>query len=368
MLEEIISKAEKLPSIPFSAAQEYNEKADRLVEEVNLSISAYPDLNKIIGNNPRSVLYDNHNNHALFMSNIFKLNEFALMVRVIVWAYRTYHSRGFSFDYFPLAMRTWINAVQNNIEPSQANPLVTVYQWIIDNHQQIIEASREDLDTPLFVDPKWQEIKESFLEMILAGDHKKVLNLVDESIHSAADLEGFYLQGIQPAMYKIGTLWETGEISVAREHLASAIVSRVMASLYNRFILLEQTKGKAMVTAAPNEYHEIGPRMVADLLELDGWDVDYIGANVPSHELIKFVVDKKPFLLAISVSIPFNLYYVLEIITDIKKNPLIKDTRIMIGGHCIAANPQLQNNLGADGYGQTAKEAVLLADEWWSNA
>lgn len=43
-------------------------------------------------------MYDNHTNHASFMSNVFKLNDFELMSNVIIWVYHTCHDQGFSYD------------------------------------------------------------------------------------------------------------------------------------------------------------------------------------------------------------------------------------------------------------------------------
>lgn len=368
MIETLIQKAETINPIPFSAAQQYSDNQDRLVDEVNRVLSADPDIDKLIGHNPLSVLYDNHNNHATFMSNVFKLNDFTLMTRVILWVYKTYNNHKFSYDYFPRAMRAWIEAVRNHLDPDKAEPIINVYRWIIDHHEQIIEASREVKEPPRLTEEKWQQICEPFLTSLLEGNHRESLRLANNSIHSAVDLADFYLQVIQPAMYRVGTLWESGEISVAQEHLASAIVSRVMASLYPRFIMLEQNKGKAVVTAAPNEFHEIGPRMVADLLEINGWDIDYLGANTPAHDLLDLLKDRHPFFLAVSIGVPFNLDCAREIITTVKETPSLRDTRIMLGGYCFSMNPHLKDRIKADGGGTSARDAVLLAEEWWANA
>ncbi len=368
MVEPLIRKAENISPISFSAAQQYCENKEKLIDEVNRVLTANPDIHRLIGHNPLSLLYDNHNNHAAFMCNIFKLNDFTLMARVVFWAYRTYKNHGFSYDYFPGAMQAWMEAVRNNLDPDKAQQIINAYQWILDNHEEIIEASKETSEPPRITEDKWQQLCEPFLSSLLESNHKESLQLANDSIHSAADLANFYLQVIQPAMYRIGKLWEDGEISVAQEHLASAIVSRVMASLYPRFIMLEQNKGKAVVTAAPNEFHEIGPRMVADLLEINGWDIDYLGANTPVHDLLDLLKDKHHFFLAISVGMPFNIDRTSEIITAVKDTPSLKDTRIMLGGHSIFMNPHLNEKIKADGTGASARDAVLLAEEWWGNA
>jgi len=323
---------------------------------------------RLIGQKPLSVMYDNHKNHAAFMSNVFKLNDYELMSRVIIWVYHTYYVQGFTYDYFPIAMQAWIDAVEKHLEISKTEPLLAVYRWIIENHELIIEASLDQEEPPLFVDQKWWELKEAFLAALVAGGHRKATELAIDNVHSAEDLTEFYLQVIQPAMYDIGNLWEKGEISVAREHLASAIVTRVMASLYPKFIVLEQTKGHGLVTAAPNEFHEIGPRMVADLLEIDGWDIDYTGSNTPPQDLLDLALEKNPFLIAISVGMPFNIDRTQELVKMIREKPQLTDTRIMVGGHSLIMSRQLKDAFGVDALGDSARDAVLLAAEWWNNA
>ena len=367
-LESIIASAESIPPIPYHSAQLYSDNRDNIVDEVNTELVGKSDIKSLIGNNPLSMMYDNHHNHASFMSNVFKMNDFALMARVVIWAYRTYSSHGFSKDYFPTAMQAWIGAINKLIPAEDAKPLIAPYRWIIDNDQLLIEASTIITEPPIFLESKWQQLKEPFKSFLLEGTHKKAMQMASDNIQDASDLGNFYMHVIQPAMYDIGILWEKDRISVAQEHLASAIVTRVMASLYPRFIVIEQNKGKALVTAAPNEFHEIGPRMVADLLEIDGWDVGYLGANTPIDDLIDFMLEQNPFLAAVSVSMPFNIDKALEMVKKIKAEKRLNDTKIMLGGRTLSLKPNFKQSLDIDGSGLSALDAVQLADEWWSNA
>ncbi len=368
MADQILKEIVKIIPVPYSSAQEYSEQGGVIKAEVDRILTARSDIKKLTGNIPLSVIYDNHGNHVAFMSNIFKLNDYELMNRVIVWVYHTYHARGFSFDYFPIAMQAWIEAVDQHLESSKAVPIREIYRWIIKNHELFIDASHNIEKPPLFIDHKWLKLKETFLTSLLEGSHRKAVELSLNNIHSASDLSEFYLQVIQPAMYDIGNLWEKGNISVAHEHLASAIVTRVMASLYPKFIILEQTKSSAIVTAAPNEFHEIGPRMVADMLEIDGWDINYTGANTPPESLVDLALAKQPFFIAISVGMPFNIDRTQKLIQLIRNQKQLNDTKIMVGGQCLKMSSQVRKAIGADGSGDSAKEAVLLAAEWWNNA
>ncbi len=100
--------------------------------------------------------------------------------------------------------------------------------------------------------------------------------------------------------------------------------------------------------------------MVADFLEMDGWDVLYLGANVPEEELIKLVKKIKPKLVAISVTMPFNLIKAKKIIDSLKS---LGDyvPKIMVGGIAFNLMPDLYKKIGADFWAKDAKEAVEVA-------
>ncbi len=365
MVEKIIKEAEKLPEVPLSAALEYTENRKSLVEEVNKELKNQPYLYELIGQNPQEVMLDNHENHFKFMSNVFIFNDFQLMVRTVSWVYRSYHARGFSPDYFPTVINAYIKAVEKHMDPSNASNINKVYGWLLDNHLDFIQLSQTKKEIPFIMDKSWENIRDQFLGALLRGEHQDCLKITKDNVTTATDLEAFYLQVIQPVMFKVGLLWEQGDISVAQEHLATAIVSRVMASLYPRFITVKQTKGTALITAAPNEYHELGARMVADLLEMDGWDVKYLGVNIPIVDLIDMMINLKPSLLGISVGMAFNMDKTREIITLVRDNPQLKDTRIMLGGQFFYDNPNAWSLMGADGWGSDGKSAVKLANNWW---
>jgi len=80
----------------------------------------------------------------------------------------------------------------------------------------------------------------------------------------------FFVHVVQPAMYAVGARWENGLFSVAQEHLASAMVSRIMTSVSSFGFSSAPHRGKAVISSAVNEFHEIGAWMIASCLESDG--------------------------------------------------------------------------------------------------
>lgn len=125
------------------------------------------------------------------------------------------------------------------------------------------------------------------------------------------------------------------------------------------------TKGKVVITSAPNEYHEIGAWMISDLLEVAGWEVKYLGANTPQEDLLSCVRAFSPDILAISVTLPFNLDKAANIIEAMKNDPAFKETRVMLGGLGVRGAGNLWKTMQADGTAGNVKEAVELANHWY---
>jgi len=366
-LTALIKDAEKLPLVPREAAGDYEKRRDLLLKAVNEEMGSRPDIGFLIGQNPLEMMVDNHRNHFQFMLNIFKLNHFELLARTLPWVYRSYHAHGFSFDYFPQVLKTWMKAVDRFLPQASAKAVNRIYQWMMDRHRQVIALSENPALLPPRPEPSWEKEKEAFFAALLRGNHQECLGLAEKRVSSAQELSDFYLQVIQPSLYEIGLLWEQGEISVAQEHLASAIVTRVMAALSPRFIPLESTKGKAVVTSASNEYHAIGGWMVADHMEIDGWEVRYLGPNTPVKDLVQLIKDFRPHLLSLSVTMPFNLDRAEEIIRVVKTEPEFGGVRIMVGGLVFQNAPNLWERIGADEYAPNAREAAALAGRWWNS-
>lgn len=354
----------ELKPVSPQAAAEYAGNKSKLIEFVNQELASRSGLGELIGGNPLRVMFDNHRNHAAFMSTVFQLNNFNLLVRILPWVYRAYHNQGFSFNYFPAALSAWIKAAAAHLKPEAASEITRVYQWIIDKHNLLIEQAQAPFIEVQPVDEAWRNQQARFLQALLKGDARAAVQLAAEAVFSNQDKIDFYLQVIQPSMYMVGTMWENGEISVAREHLASAVVTRVMSSLYIKSEPPEIQRGSAVLTAAPNEFHEIGPWMAADALESDGWSVIYLGSNTPQESLLNMLEEHAPRLLGLSLAMPYNLESARSIIAAVKSHPEMSQTKIMVGGLAFYHLPELWPMTGADGYASNCAEAVELARSW----
>ena len=201
---------------------------------------------------------------------------------------------------------------------------------------------------------------EEYVALLLAGDDDACLA---EGRARAVDLDGLhrlYVDLIAPAQYRVGEMWENGEVSVAGEHLATAINSFVVSTCYAPLAGSAPGRARALVACTSDELHELGPRMLADLLECDGWDVDFYGPSMPVHDLVGAIRERRPRVVGLSTALVLHLGSVKRTITAIREALGDDAPPIMVGGNAFRGDGDLWRQVGADLYAADASAAVTM--------
>jgi methanogenic corrinoid protein MtbC1 len=200
---------------------------------------------------------------------------------------------------------------------------------------------------------------ERYVAALLAGDRRGAFAVVDEALASGMQLRGVYLEIFQPALREVGRLWESNRITVADEHLATAITQGAMARLYERLFEAAEAGERLLIAAcADAERHEVGLRMLCDVLEMEGWDTVFLGPTVPIPDLVKMVAAREPDVVALSASIGPHLPRVRAAVEALRAALGERAPLIAVGGRAFHDDPELAARIGAD---FTAKDAVDAA-------
>jgi MerR family transcriptional regulator, light-induced transcriptional regulator len=208
-----------------------------------------------------------------------------------------------------------------------------------------------------------REIFDAYLGALREGDRRRSFEVIDEAREAGLELGTLYLEVFQPALREIGQLWQDNVITVAEEHLATAITQAAMARAFERAFSWSGQPGHSLIAAcADTERHEVGLRMICDLLEVRGWDTVYLGAAVPVDSLVAMVQRRRPDAVALSAAITPHLPRLGMMIEQIRM--LIPDPPlILVGGRPFLEDPSLATRLGADLTASDAVEAVALLEQ-----
>lgn len=196
------------------------------------------------------------------------------------------------------------------------------------------------------------------LELLLAGDRAGATGLVLRALDDGIAIEALEVDVLAPCLREVGRRWQRDEIPVAAEHLATATLQLVMAQLYPHLLGAPRGQRRAVVAAVGGELHEVGARMVADLLELHGWTVRFLGASTPVEDIVRLVAAEDPDLLAVSATLAIHVEQVHRVIEAVRR---VRPVPVLVGGRPFQQDGQLWRRIGADGTAGDAREAVAVA-------
>jgi DNA-binding transcriptional MerR regulator len=119
-----------------------------------------------------------------------------------------------------------------------------------------------------------------------------------------------------PLMHRLGDLWVAGEVAIASERFATTILKQ-------RLLTMLQTTAPGagsplLLCASPaGEFHELGLLIFAYAMQQDGWQVCYLGSDLPLHELRWSCRQLHPALVALSLTHVIAPTRFLEVVQEI---------------------------------------------------
>lgn len=137
-----------------------------------------------------------------------------------------------------------------------------------------------------------------------------------------------------PLMHRLGDLWSAGKLSRASEHFATALLQqRLLTALHST---APQAQAPLLLCACPaGERHELGLLTLAYTLQQEGWQVCYLGADLPVRDVLYACQRLRPALVALSLTYTDGLTHCLEIVREVDAE-LAGTYPTMLGGQSMA--------------------------------
>jgi len=278
------------------------------------------------------------------------------MVDYLGWLGSVLAARGIPAEHVALSLDWLGEFFAAHLETADGAVVTNALKAAVKNSQK----AREVPPAQASASEAWPEAI-AFETALLAGYQGEALAVMNRCIDDGRSFVDVEQHVIQASLYNIGEKWQVGQVTVAQEHMATAIVQLVMTMGLLRSPPPPMIGRRVLLACVAGNDHAIGLRMVCDAFQLAGWDVQYLGANVPTPALVLQVGEWKPDLVALSVSFPQQLRVVKDVIAHLGAG----DTRpaVIIGGRAINRFNQLAGMVGADAYRDNAQAAVAYANQ-----
>ncbi len=198
---------------------------------------------------------------------------------------------------------------------------------------------------------------------IVRGDKEQSSRMVGKALSEMEPL-AVIQRGMMPAMEKVGDQFSSGEIFLPEMLMAAEAWNEAMRVL--KPSLLETGEGVAkigtvVIGTVQSDVHEIGKNIVATLLGTAGFEVHDLGVDIPASKFIGKAEEVNADIIAASAIMTTTMTYQRDIMEHLMASGLRDKYIVLVGGGVV--NQTWADEIGADGYGETAMEGVRLAKQ-----
>jgi methanogenic corrinoid protein MtbC1 len=199
-----------------------------------------------------------------------------------------------------------------------------------------------------------------FTAALFAGDLPSALAAVQRSLDEGTSPADVHCLLIEPALYRVGDAWERAQIGVSDEHVATAIAERALADLFPRLVGRNRGNGpRVVLSVVPGEAHQIGLRMVADVLEGAGYRVVVLRPGASMNTLVELVRGLRPAAVGLSVSSSGLVPNLVAAVRAMREHSV----PVVVGGRAVPPSLKTTNGLWVARRSSEAAEKVSEAIE-----
>ncbi len=196
--------------------------------------------------------------------------------------------------------------------------------------------------------------------MVVDGNFREIEAQVGKALEAGFDPQRIINEALISAMDIVGKRFSDGEIYVP-EMLVSATAMKRGLEIIKPLLSGggEKPRGTIVMATVKGDLHDIGKNLVTMMLEGAGFQVIDLGVDAKVEDLVGIVREKAVDILGLSALLTTTMPEMQRVIEVLETEGLREKVRVMVGGAPI--DQAFAEQIGADGYGADAVEAVKLA-------
>jgi DNA-binding transcriptional MerR regulator len=232
-------------------------------------------------------------------------------------------------------------------------------------------ATRTPALAPQVLGETITELRTNWIDACLRYDEGQAKQIMTQAF-ALYPPEVISVELLQKAVAEIGEGWYKGDVTVQQEHFCSGLAIRRLEALIMG-AAAPTRPGRVLAACPPGENHVIGLLILTFLLRRRGWEVIYLGANVPRDRLETTILVAEPQLVLLAAQQLHSAATLLEMAAVLEREEiplaygglvfnLIPELRERIPGHFLGERldlaPQVVEQLMAAPRPQLAREEV----------
>lgn len=206
------------------------------------------------------------------------------------------------------------------------------------------------------------QILENLSQKVMAGDTDGIQELSKQGLKNGIEALDILENGISKGMDIVGKRFETGEAFLPELLLAADSFTSAMEVLSPA---LEKSKenvekiGKVLLATVKGDVHNLGKNILSTILETNGFEVVDLGVDQGTLSIIEAAEKNNIDVIGLSAVMTTTMPYQQELINTLEEMGLRDRFIVLVGGGPVSQ--KWADEIGADGYGKTAMDAVSIA-------
>ncbi len=202
-------------------------------------------------------------------------------------------------------------------------------------------------------------VDQRLFDGILYGNREIILDLIEEALKNGWEALSLNEKVLIPALQEVGRRYDAREFFLPQVILAAETMQVAFQRLKTLFPS-DQAKhrGRIILATVKGDVHDIGKNIVSTVLQNYGWEVIDLGKNVDTRDIVKQARELKADFVGLSALMTTTMVEMGAVIHDLKAAGV--PAKVIIGGAVLTRS--FADEIGADGYGKDAMEAVRIVD------
>ncbi len=192
------------------------------------------------------------------------------------------------------------------------------------------------------------EVAEGFLNRCMAAAQRLDVTEMEHELERASVLFSrthLIERVLAPLMTRIGQLWHQGTLRPIHEHMASTVVRSFLGGMKGSYHP-EVSAPHLIVTTPARQRHELGALLAAATAAGEGWQVTYLGPDLPPEEIAAAARQTQARAVALSITYPPDDPLLGDDLRRLRRL-LDPETALVVGGRSWPAYSPVLQEIGA---------------------
>jgi methanogenic corrinoid protein MtbC1 len=191
-------------------------------------------------------------------------------------------------------------------------------------------------------------LSQRLFEALTNGDRPSARAIVDECYRDGVTAEQVVAELFWPTYEQLETLFREDKLTTLAHHMATRLLRSLCDQAAQRFSFNKPIGRSVFAVCGPTDADELAGQMAADLLEAEGFAVNYAGSGIANDELLEIVQSSQPDVLLLFSSAPSDLPGIRELIDTMREIGACEHVQIVVGGGVFNRAEGLAEEIGAD--------------------